>query len=71
MLNAVVADDQVDLEALKLAKQIASNSPDSIRHIVQAIRLSNEVASVDRAFALNLASAEYEAVMDGENIQEG
>jgi len=71
ILNAVVPDDQVDAEAVKLASQIAANSPDSIRHLVQAVRLSNEVASVDRAFSLSMGSAENDAVWEGENIQEG
>lgn len=71
MVNRVVPDEQVDSEAIKLATEIASNSPDSVRHLVHAIRMTNEVASVDRAFRLSENSAENDAVWQGENIQEG
>ena len=71
LITRVVPDRQVDAEAVKLAKEIASNSPDSIRVLMHGIRLSGEVASVDRAFALNMNSAEWDAMWSGENLKEG
>lgn len=71
LLNRVVPDDRVDEEAINLAKEVAGNSPDSVKHLIQAIRMTNEVASVDRAFRLSENSAENAAVWSGENIKEG
>jgi len=71
LVTRVVPDAQVDTEAVKLAQEIASNSPASIRVLMHGIRLSGEVASVDRAFALNMNSAEWDAMWSGENLKEG
>lgn len=70
-VNAVVADDQVEAAALAMAKEMASHSPDSIRVLMQAIRVSHETGSVNRAFAANMDAAEWRAVWEGENLQEG
>ena len=91
LVNAVVADDQVEAKALEFAKAISANSPDSIivlmhggfplyagseaperlRYSVAGIRLTHEMGSVQRAFALNEASTEFRQLWEGENLQIG
>lgn len=70
-INDIVVDDEVEARALQVAREIASHSPDSVKVLLQAVRMSNETGSLGQAFAANKQSAEWDALWGGENLAEG
>lgn len=70
LVNKVVPQADVVPEALKYAKMIAENSPDSVICTRAGLRQGWESASVDRAAEVT-AEREWAELQKGENIREG
>jgi Enoyl-CoA hydratase/carnithine racemase len=68
LVNRVVADDQVQAEAMKLAQKIASNSPRSVAAHTQAVRLS---VKYNREVLEEFQRQIWDPVVFGQDIQEG
>lgn len=68
LVNRVVADDQVQAEAMKLAHKIASNSPRSVAAHTQAVRLS---VKYNREVLEEFQRQIWDPVVFGQDIQEG
>ncbi|KAF8857257.1 enoyl-CoA hydratase/isomerase [Acephala macrosclerotiorum] len=70
LVNKVVPQDQVVLEAVRFAEMIAASSPDAIICTRAGLREGWETAAVERAVEITL-EREFMELQRGENILEG
>lgn len=70
-VNKVVPKGQALATAIEWAKEICSNSPDSVQSTKRALLLTNQEADVEDVVASHLRSPEGERHYMGENIKEG
>ncbi len=68
LVNRLVADDQVQVEAMQLAQKIASNSPRSVASHTQAVRMS---VKYNREVLEEMQRRIWDPVVFGQDIQEG
>ena len=68
LVNRLVADDQVQAEAMRLAQKVASNSPRSVASHTQAVRMS---VKYNREVLEEMQRRIWDPVVLGQDIQEG
>jgi enoyl-CoA hydratase/carnithine racemase len=68
LIDAVVSDDYVLSEATKICREIASQSPNAIRAVKQAIRISESLPSENARLQIAALRAELDA---GDDYEEG